>query len=85
MNESDAEVAKYQLEASAARARIAADIDQIERYLSPQRLIGEATEALKGEAAVQIEQARRSLQRHPYAVGAMGALAGLWLSNKLKD
>lgn len=77
MDERDVELSAYQNEADLARARIGITIDRIQAKVAPARLVAEASDAVKLEIAGGVDSARRSMQRHPIAIGAAGAALGL--------
>ncbi|MGB3724112.1 MAG: hypothetical protein WA979_15000 [Pacificimonas sp.] len=77
IDERDIGLDVYNAEAEVARARIGETIDRIQAKVAPSALIAEASEAMKKEVSGGVRSARRSLQRHPVAVGVTGGVLGL--------
>ena len=65
--------------ADAARARIAATVDDIQERLSPRRIIGDAASDLQTRGSELLESGARLVREHPVALSLIGLSLGLLL------
>lgn len=66
-------------EAEAARARIAATVDDIQDRLSPRRIIGDAATDLQNRGSALLDSGAQLVREHPVALSLIGLSIGLLL------
>jgi ElaB/YqjD/DUF883 family membrane-anchored ribosome-binding protein len=79
MNDTDPSITACKAEAEAARVRIASALGEIQERLSPRNLMHDAMDAVTDRGAAAVENARRTVSRHPIAISIVGAAAGAML------
>lgn len=66
-------------EAEAARARIAATVEDIQERLSPRRIIGDAAADLQNRGSALLDSGAQLVREHPVALSLIGLSIGLLL------
>ena len=77
MSDTDSKTAAKQAEA--ARARIAATVEDIQDRLSPRRIIGDAASDLQNRGSDLLDSGARLVREHPVALSLIGLSLGLLL------
>ena len=76
---SDTDTRSAAEQAEAARARIAATVEDIQDRLSPSRIIGDAASDLQNRGSELIDSGAQLVRRHPVALSLIGLSLGLLL------